>query len=177
MRCRRVIFPHPLQVLMKCWTPSFWHPSHSQLLFRLSDWLLQENPVTVGISAVWPELSTQDTQQVFSQKSQNERVVGVLQISAVVGEYRDIYLLQHPSPPPASFNIPTLQYPNPHLPHSTSQSSDADCYLGVCGKCMGVYSGGRGISHYPLASISRIFWQLTLIYKQYTMEMASWQDM
>lgn len=35
---------------------------------------------------------------------------------------------------------------------------------------MGVYSGGRGISHYPLASISRIFWQLTLIYKQYTME-------
>lgn len=121
MRCRRVIFPHPLQVLMKCWTPSFWHPSHSQLLFRLSDWVLQENPVTVGISAVWPELSTQDTQQVFSQKSQNERVVGVLQISAVVGEYRDIYLLQHPSPPPASFNIPTLQHPNPHLPHSTSQ--------------------------------------------------------
>lgn len=35
---------------------------------------------------------------------------------------------------------------------------------------MGVYSGGRGISHYPLASISRIFWQLTLIYKQYAME-------
>lgn len=175
MRCRRrVIFPHPLQVLMKCWTPSLRHPSHRSYCFGSVIGYYRRTQSLREYRLFDPN-STPRAHSECSVRSHREK--GLLGCAdqwscGTIQRYLSpstsqppTCLLQLPNPPFTSVNILTL-----YLPHSTSQSSDADCYLGMCGKCMGVYSGGRGISHYPLASISRIFWQLTLIYKQYAME-------